>query len=171
MSFLGTYNLSGDLRAILLAIINGHLGQSYTLDDFELSVPEAAPAGSPGNTLVHLTPEAKSGNYGDRKVYYDRINLADYGEVKIVNTSATTMHPLLSAINAKLGIGLTAQYVVNSALTADDDQRVGTLTVTADCPIFYGSTTVNTITTTPAPTPAPTPPPYLAGGEWEETNW
>lgn len=169
-SFLGTYDLGGDGKTILLALINAQLGTNYTLDQFKLSDPYVPDAGSPHNTAIDFVPVAITGHYGARRIYYDRINIADYGAIYLVDTTSTTLTELIDAINAKLGILLTAADIVEAELTSESGGMTATLMITDTCPVFYGSTSVHTVATLPVPAPAPTEAPIVQS-VWADVQW
>lgn len=170
-SFLGTSDLGGDGKTILLAIINLQLGKTYTVNDFNLGAPYTpVDTNILGDTAIDVIPHASTGKYGAHRVFYNRINISDYGVISLLDTTSTVVVQLLAAINAKFGILLTAADIVDSALSVGGSGKTGTLTISAVCPVFYGATTVQTSAASPAPSPTP-PPPIYPQTLWESVDW
>lgn len=174
-TLLGTFDLGGDGRTILLALINLQLGASFTLDKFVMSDPyvpeEAFP---PHNTAIDLIPHAASGFYGSRKFYYDRINIAEIGNISLNYIGPATVQDALPTLNQAFGILLTASDIVNHLLVdngvSDPTGKSAILEISPSCPVFYGTAPIRTgpEPTVPAPTPAP---PTYTQTVWETLDW
>lgn len=86
-------------------------------DDYTISLPEEYDGPrSPSNTRVKLTPKVDSLNYGDIRVYYDRINFSTISGLSVVKGTATTVLGLLAKINEELGTELAATDIEEAAL-------------------------------------------------------
>lgn len=110
-------------------------------DDYTFSLPEVySGPRSPSNTRVRLTPKVESLNYGDIRIYYNRINLSTISGLSIVKGTATTVLGLLEKINEELGVEMTATDIEEAALGVATTFQ---LTASPQNLIFIGSTTVS----------------------------
>lgn len=109
-------------------------------DDYTFSLPEVySGPRSLSNTRVKLTPNVESLNFGDIRVYYDRINLSTLSGFSVVKGSATTVLGLLNQINEELGVEMTATDIEEAALGVASTFE---LTASPQNLIFIGSTTI-----------------------------
>lgn len=171
-SFLGTYDLGADGKVILLALINAQLGTNYNSTQILFSEPYTSPNGSLKNTTVDFIPKAITGAYGTRKIQYDRINIADFGEIYLLDSLSINLNELLVNINSKLSIYLTSSDIINQMLINETGGKKATMQMSPSCFLFYGSTIVHTVPTTLGiPTlPIPTAPP-ITSAYWYSTDW
>lgn len=173
-TFLGTRDLGGEGKTVLLAVINSQLNKNYTLDTFAMSNPYAPVEANPThNTCIDLAPSAGTGIYGARKFYYDRINLASFGPMKIYKPSVVaSMHLFLSFINQSYGIELSVTDVVDSPIiTTGINPFIGTVIALPNSVLFYGSTSLELHTTPFELAPTPPPPTMTVPSEWNTTGW
>jgi hypothetical protein len=109
-------------------------------DDYTISLPEVyVGPRSPSNTRVKLTPKVESLNYGDIRVYYDRIDLSTLSGFSVVKGTATTVLGLLAKINEELGVEMTATDIEEAALGVAVNFN---LTASPQNLIFIGSTVI-----------------------------
>jgi hypothetical protein len=133
-----------DPKVKLISVYNAYRAANnkdpLEVTDYNFGVPEeySGPK-STKNTKIILTPTPTSPAYGTIILYYNRIDLANLTGFSVEKGSATTVLGLLDKINEELGVELTPMDVEEAALGAGSSF---TLTVTDQCMIFYGSTTI-----------------------------
>ena len=145
-TILGTIDIGGDGKAVLLASLNYKLGTTFTLDDFEFGTPSAVTMPSPThNTQIKLGPKAHSGYYGNRTIYYNRVHVSQLGTIVVEKGTATRVSHLLQKINDKYGILITELDIYDALLP---DIPPGETNITLDLNfrptsiIFYGGTQI-----------------------------
>ena len=145
-TILGTIDIGGDGKEVLLASLNYKLGTNFTLDDFEFGTPSAVTMPSPThNTQIKLGPKAHSGYYGNRTIYYNRVHVSQLGTITVAKGTATKVSHLLQKINEKYGILITELDIYDALLP---DIPPGETNITLDLNfrptsiIFYGGTQI-----------------------------
>jgi hypothetical protein len=158
---LGTVDLGNDGHAILLELLKNYDGSIYPSSDYVFSDPvaltgqdaivgvtkDANGVNQPivRNTRIFLTPVAKTGNYGPRVIYYNRIHVSDLGTITVPIGTATTIYEALPQINTNYGIGLSQDDVVDAPLPAPDSNGYVTVTLSIKptSVLFYGTVKVS----------------------------
>lgn len=134
---------------ILMEQINIENSTELLVSDFVFSLPEAATLSfSDINTKVVISPKPTSGYFGTREIFYKRMSIADIlqnEDVEILTTTEVDLEEIITQINTKFGINLTADDYVNVTLpTVDPLDPDAVLTVTVainpDSYLFMGTT-------------------------------
>lgn len=145
---LGTFDAGGDGIDVIIHLLSQLDGRQYHRDDFVFTNPAINTDPSfQKNSVIRMQPKAASGYYASRKVFYNRINIADIGPLTILEqdvTTETTLVELLPLINDKYGIFIQASDIVDAEIPpADMDGNISIdLEFTESSIIFYGGTTI-----------------------------
>ena len=116
---LGTIDMGGDGKTVLLASLNHKLGTSFTTADFEFTDPSPVTTPTPThNTVIQLGALAHSGYYGTKTVYYNRVHVSELGIITVAKGTATRVSHLLTKINDKYGILITSADIYDAVLPA-----------------------------------------------------
>jgi len=156
VSSLGTFALNRNSKEIIIEMVNAFNNSNIKLEDVLISSPVPI-VSSNKNTSIKIMPEANSGLYGVKTVNYNRLHISTLSSISVLLGNATTTLDLLNAINEKYGVLLNDRDIVSSTLNAPqgDGSRTGTLTMSNNSLIFYGSAEI-VASDTPSNTPAPT---------------
>lgn len=107
-------------KELIFDEINFKNSLALDYNDFDFGAPEThTQQGSTHNTKVIITAKSNSGFYGQRPVYYKRMNLADLLVAPtglVLPATESTLHQLLPKINEVFGIGIRVEDVVDRAL-------------------------------------------------------
>ena len=152
-TILGTIDLGGDGKTILLDLINQVDSTNLLINQFVFSDPIVPTGNAPvRNTYIQLTPLANTGYYGTKTVWYNRIFIGDIGPITIPKGNAVYVSDLLPAINSTYGILLQSSDIVDAILPTTTIG--GDVTITLVCSpssyIFYGGTQITVAGTTTA---------------------
>ncbi len=144
---LGTIDIGGDGKEVLLDSLNFKLSTNFKLEDFDFGLPAAVTTPNPThNTVITFGPKAHSGYYGIRKIYYNRVHISELGNISVVKGSATRVSHLLQKINQKYGILIT-ELDIYDAVLPDIPQGQTEIEVLLDFRptsiVFYGGTKIN----------------------------
>lgn len=147
---LGTIDMGGDGKTLLLAMIGKKLGETLSAEDYDFQDPETPIDASQGkNTMVRMYPKGGTGGYGPKVIYYDRINIKELGTVSIDKGSYTRVKDTLADINNKYGVYLTETDIVDADLPAADATGTVYFNIVindAKSLVFYGNTPANMTT-------------------------
>jgi hypothetical protein len=100
-------------KEVILAILNQSSGTSVEVADVDFGTPQRATGGAPlRNTKLVISPKANSGYYGNKIIWYNRIHITDLGSITVNKGTSTLYSQLIPAINAKYGIYLSIDDIV-----------------------------------------------------------
>jgi hypothetical protein len=161
---LGTIDAGNDGYQILLDLMRAQDAREYSLEDFTFSVPVALSGQNAvvdvlidpdtqikkamiRNTRIFLTPVARTGLYGPKVIYYNRIHVSDIPLTTVIKGASVTVYDILEKFNIKTGLGIKEEDVFNGSLPLANPD--GTVNVTLDIKpasiVFYGSTEINAV--------------------------
>lgn len=136
---VGTIDLGGDGREILLSMVNDQEGLNLSLNDFEFENPVLASTPDPiRNTVIKMVPKASSGYYGKRTIWYNRIHISDIGIIIVERGTATRVSHLLDKINEKYGIFIAPEDIIDAVLPAPGDTEEIHINFAPNSIVFYG---------------------------------
>lgn len=151
---LGTIDIGGNGKEVLLSSLNLKLGTNFSMDDFEFGDPTEVTMPNPThNTVITFGPKAHSGYYGIKKVYYNRVHVSDLGVISVTKGNATRVSHLLTKINQKYGILITELDIYDALLPdipAGQDEIEVNLNFRPTSVVFYGGTKIVMGTNDPA---------------------
>lgn len=114
---LGTIDIGGDGKEVLLEAIKKKYHYSLDKDDVGFSDPERVTVPNPThNTIIYIGPKATSGYYGIKKIYYNRIHVSELGRIRVAKGTATKVSELLPSINLKYGIQVKNEDIFDEVL-------------------------------------------------------
>lgn len=114
---LGTIDIGGDGKEVLLEAIKKKYHYSLDKEDVGFSDPERVTVPNPThNTLIYIGPKATSGYYGIKKIYYNRIHVSELGRIRVAKGTATKVSELLPSINLKYGIHVKNEDIFDEVL-------------------------------------------------------
>lgn len=164
IAVLGTIDVGNDGHQILLELLRVIDPTVYVLTDFVFSEPVAL-SGQDAltsvtldpatglqiaivrNTRIFLTPKARTGYYGSKIIYYDRIHVNDLPAVTVTKGTSVTVYDILTKYNTATGLGIKQEDVFDGPLpVADASGMVAVpLSIKATSVVFYGTTKIKAI--------------------------
>ncbi len=140
---LGTVDLGGDIKSIILNQLNVKLNKNFLPTDFHWFNPRVTTADekiklttaenpTPQNTAVDLVPFSVTGYYGRKRVFYNRISFTEFQDrvVPVVDMAKTLVSQYLPELSEQYGIQLTVDDIVDGPVTYVDG--LGSFTLTAN---------------------------------------
>lgn len=132
---------------LLFDDINLANSTNYNYKEFTVSPPQPySKLGVKANTVINVTPTIIGRYYGNKNIYYYRMNLAevlDSNSVEIIQTSETKLSELIPKINEAFGINLTSDDYYEQTIAAYDPNSSTATRVTVMAKetsyLFYGS--------------------------------
>lgn len=133
-------------KEVILAILNQSSGTSVEVTDVDFSTPQRATGGAPlRNTRLVISPKANSGYYGNKVIWYNRIHISDLGSITVNKGTATLYSQLIPAINAKYGIYLSIDDIVDGPLpVGQTGEIVVSLPIKSSSLMFYSGAKIIT---------------------------
>ena len=137
---------------LLVDKINYANGSNILYTDFVFGLPTPyAMAGVDANTQITMTPSAYSNFYGDRTIYYNRMDLGvilNNSAISITAGTNTLLSQLIPAINLAYGINLTSIDYTDQTITPynpanPDVQASVMIEATSTSLLFTGSYNLN----------------------------
>lgn len=136
-------------KAVLMALINLRNNTNLDVSDFEIGAPiPCQDAARASNTQVTITPVAGTGFYGDRTIYYDRLDLGIFNTypAATIPINELTLYEYLPVLNALYDLHLTEADVYDAPIPAFDPanptlRRELPVIAKADSFFFQGSYT------------------------------
>lgn len=107
-------------KDIVLALVNAANNASETFTTVQFSAIEATPVGSIKDTSLVVTPLNVNIRNGQRRIYYNRIDIATLFQgvpFNVVSQGAQTSHDLIDSINAIYGLQLQQEDVLYELIT------------------------------------------------------
>lgn len=119
---------------------------NYDYKEFTVTPPQVySKLGVKANTMINITPTVIGRYYGNKNLYYYRMNLADILDsetVEIMQTTETKLSELIPKINAAFAINLTSDDYYEQTIPAYDPNNSAVTRVTVMAKetsyLFYG---------------------------------